>query len=297
MNYDKLLISILTNNKGIIRSKYDRLCDYPNILAYISNRYTDSENLYESIRRMSLKIDIKPLCPICGNPTKYIGKKSKMFSKYCSNSCRAKERANIDRWVEGQKKYNLEHYGVEYVWQREDVKEKRKKKLIDKYETDNLSKVDEVSNKKKQTSISHYGVEHPMKCKYMVQRHNDAKRKNHTFNTSKPEDKCYDILKEKYKVVERQYNSQEYPFNCDFYIPSINTYIECNFSWTHGGHPFNENNGDDIQLLNKWKSKNSAYYKKAIETWTIRDINKRNIAKNNHLNFIEIWNIQEIYNI
>lgn len=36
------------------------------------------------------------------------------------------------------------------------------------------------------------------------------------------------------------------------------------------------------------------YYNNAITTWTIRDVNKRNIAKNNNLNWIEFWNIDEL---
>ena len=38
-----------------------------------------------------------------------------------------------------------------------------------------------------------------------------------------------------------------------------------------------------------WKSKNSPYYLDAIKTWTIRDVNKRKIAKENKLNYLEIF--------
>ena len=54
---------------------------------------------------------------------------------------------------------------------------------------------------------------------------------------------------------------------------------------------------EDITILNLWKNKNLSYYDNAITTWTIRDVNKRNIAKQNNLNFIEIWNIEELNNI
>ena len=37
------------------------------------------------------------------------------------------------------------------------------------------------------------------------------------------------------------------------------------------------------------KSKNSKYYQNAIENWTIRDVEKRDIAKKNNLNWIEIF--------
>ena len=65
-----------------------------------------------------------------------------------------------------------------------------------------------------------------------------------------------------------------------FYIEDKNTYIEINASWTHGKHPFNENDLDDITLFNKWMNK-SDYYKNAAYNWRYRDVNKRNIAINN----------------
>ena len=94
----------------------------------------------------------------------------------------------------------------------------------------------------------------------------------------------------------RQYKSDEYPFCCDFYIPSINLYIECNFSWTHGGHSYDKDNEEDQLILEKWKEKNTKYYDNAINTWTIRDVRKRNIAKQNNLNYIEFWNLNELKN-
>ena len=47
------------------------------------------------------------------------------------------------------------------------------------------------------------------------------------------------------------------------------------------------------------KSKNTKYYNVAIEVWTKRDINKRNIAKQNNLNYLEIFsnNIYDIHKI
>ena len=95
---------------------------------------------------------------------------------------------------------------------------------------------------------------------------NATKRKNGTFKMSKKEDKAYDILCKKFGKddIIRQYQSEKYPFNCDFYIKSLDLYIECNFSWTHGKHWFDENNEEDIRRLEFMKSKNTAYYDNAI---------------------------------
>ena len=43
-----------------------------------------------------------------------------------------------------------------------------------------------------------------------------------------------DDVKEIYNDVIRSYSTDKYPYNCDFYIPSKDVYIECNFHWTHG---------------------------------------------------------------
>jgi hypothetical protein len=87
-----------------------------------------------------------------------------------------------------------------------------------------------------------------MSSEDIQQRIMSTKRKNGTFNTSKPEDKSYELLCEKFDKddIIRQYKSEKYPFNCDFYVKSIDTYIECNFNWTHGGHPFDPNSEEDL---------------------------------------------------
>lgn len=49
---------------------------------------------------------------------------------------------------------------------------------------------------------------------------------------------------------------------------------------------------NDINTLKIWESKN---YQNGIYTWTIKDIEKRNIAKKNNLNYKEIWTVNEMY--
>ena len=207
--------------------------------------------------------------------------------------------------TEKMKQTCLERYGVDNGFKTKEAQEKYKQTCLKKYGVDHnwkipgehdLTHTAKALEKKKQTSLKNWGVEYPHQCKEIVDRVNQTKKKNHTFNTSKSEEKTYELLKEKYPDVIRQYKSDLYPFVCDFYIPSLDLYIECNYHWTHGDHPYNENNKEDQILLEKWKNKNTKYYNGAIYTWTIRDVNKRNIAKQNNLNFIEFWNINELKN-
>lgn len=84
-----------------------------------------------------------------------------------------------------------------------------------------------------------------------------------------------------------------YPWHVDFFLPKFDMFIEIQGHWTHGPHPFDSNDINDIDILNKWieKSKYSAFYKSAIDVWTLRDVEKRNVAKENNLNYIEIFSI------
>ena len=55
------------------------------------------------------------------------------------------------------------------------------------------------------------------------------------------------------------------------------------------------NNMSDNDKLKKWeeKSQNSNFYKKAVEVWTVRDVKKRNTAKQNNLNYLEFFNMKQ----
>jgi hypothetical protein len=74
-------------------------------------------------------------------------------------------------------------------------------------------------------------------------------------------------------------------------------YIEIQGTWTHGFHPFDENNKSDIDKLKLWKEKaiTSNFYKGAIDVWTIRDVIKRETAKKNNLNYLEIFSMDFDY--
>ena len=174
--------------------------------------------------------------------------------------------------------------------------------MLNKYGDNNYRN----TNKHKETCIEKYGVDSYFKTdefknlmiknkSAIQQKIYNAKVNHKSFNTSKPENESYTILKEHYPDVVSQYKDNRYPFACDFYIPSIDLFIECNYHWTHGGKPY-EGTEDDKQIVEKWKTKGTKFYNNAIQTWTIRDVNKRNIAKQNKLNYIEFWAIKELTN-
>lgn len=75
----------------------------------------------------------------------------------------------------------------------------------------------------------------------------------------------------------------------DFIKKSLDLFIELNASWTHGGHWFNSSDNNDVNILNKWLTYNSEYYKSAINVWTKRDPMKHQCAIDNNLNYLVFW--------
>lgn len=126
-----------------------------------------------------------------------------------------------------------------------------------------------------------------------------TKKKNKSFNSSKPEKEFKKFLIKKFgeKDVFYQYKDSRYPWYCDFYIKSEDLFIELNLTWTHGGHKFNKLNLEDIKTLNYWKNRaqESNYYKTAVKVWTELDVIKQKTAKQNNLKYITLYTKEELY--
>ena len=226
------------------------------------------------------------------------------------------ERYGDENYVnhEKTKQTKLERYGNENYVNIEKIKQtqfnkfgkyawntdKQLETCLKKYGVKNVFSSKFIQDKIKQSRYKHFGKYQSdlqilkSHSKEANRKRNITKKKNNSFNTSKPEDQSYLLLKEKYNDVKRQYKSEEYPYLCDFYIPSLDLYIECNYHWTHGKHAYDPTNIEDNLLLEKWKQKNTKFYNNAINTWTRRDVKKREIANKNKINYIEFWNIDEL---
>ena len=227
-------------------------------------------------------------------------------------------------------KYNntiRKKYGVENIFQNKHVQERQRNTMLEKYGKNNPQKCPEIRNKSlntriqkygdtklfgthsfkqqvKQTNLDKYGVENIMQTPEMRQHFKDigpqitqkcyeTKKKNNSFHISKPEQEIYEKLCEKFKSVKRQYKCVRYPFCCDFYIEDIDLFIEFQGTWTHGGEPFNKDTCKQQLLEWQEKAKFSEFYEAAIETWTIRDVEKRRWANEYNLKWIEFFSIEE----
>lgn len=128
-----------------------------------------------------------------------------------------------------------------------------------------------------------------------------SRRRHKTFNVSNLEKTFFEQLQKHFKTddIKRQYTDElRYPFLCDFYIVSKDLFIEINGNWTHGFMPYDPENEDCKKQLLIWeeKAKTSEYYKNAIETWTIRDVNKLRTATTNQLNYVTLYTKQDMDN-
>lgn len=193
----------------------------------------------------------------------------------------------------------LKLYSVDSYSKTKEYKEKIKSTNLKHCgKTSNL-KTEEFKIKARQTCLEKYGVEYPLQNSEIITKVHLSKKRNHTICSSKFEDKVFSLLVKKYKKIKRNYKSEKYPFACDFYIHDINVYIEIQGYFSHGKNgkkilgPYNQNNQEHQKILKIWKAKNNKIYDDAINVWTVRDPLKRKIAKDNNINLLEFFTIEE----
>lgn len=120
-----------------------------------------------------------------------------------------------------------------------------------------------------------------------------TKHLHNSFVYSGPEEQFYAKLLQQYGAedVIRQYKDPRYPFNCDFYVKSKDLFIELNYHWSHGKHPYDASSESDKkrEARLREKAKSSKAYASTLKIWTQVDPAKLNILRANHLNFMIIY--------
>ena len=237
--------------------------------------------------------------------------------------------AKLEENKEKVKQTCLKKYGTISTTQCKEIRDKIKQSCLEKYGVDNPAKLEEnkekvkqtclkkygglapicdpnIKNQIKQTCLEKYGVDNYgkslkhkinmstiMSSDEMQEHRYNVMTKNHSFNTSKPEEELYLYIKEKFPSVKRQYKDKlRYPYNCDFYIPELDYFIELQGYYTHNTHPYNPNSISDQVLVERYKERYGPKCQ-AITIWTLKDPEKRDCAKHNHLNFKEVWSLEE----
>ena len=218
----------------------------------------------------------------------------------CKNKYGVVRASLLKKYQDKVKETNIKRYGVEAPLQNKEINKKWHNTCYKNFGTYSPLASKEIYAKTEETTYNKYGVtcifkteenkEKLLSEKTKKKRYETLKR-NHTFNTSKIEESIYKELIKIYEEsdVFREYNKDiRYPYRCDFYIKSLDLFIEVQGYYTHGKHPYNPNCIEDQILLQKYKDK---YGKnsQAVTIWTIKDVEKRNKAKENKLRYLEIF--------
>ena len=297
------------NLKYLIRNKkYD-------VISYLYYRYriydlTKKKAISEIVYRIVNNIDTIPLCEICNRPLTYLGYLYG-YGKYCSE-CKKDKKKLAAHFLQKSRKTYKERTGVDNPYKNKDVR----KKIKETWKSNgylNPMQSHKIKQHVANTNIKRYGVKAPILLKSVkenahsqdaINKCDITKRKNNTYSSSKPEELLYKNLIKIFgkENIIRNYKSEYYRWKCDFYISNYDVYIELQGSWMHGKHPYNENDINDVlkakKLLEKSEEINQFGKKKksylgVLHTWTVSDPLKRKTAKENNLNYLEIFSCNE----
>lgn len=310
-------VEILFRIKYDIHRNYCVICGKPTYFKGINN-YKKTGKLYSDF--------CSPKCSMNSNSTKEAYKRTCLKKYGVDNSMKSKEvinkgketckkkygyvRASLLKEYQDKAKFtNLNKYGTEVPLQNKEINKKWHNTCYEKYGSSSPLGNKEIHTKTKETTYRKYGVRCVLQTKENIEKllSEETKRKryftlkkNHTFNTSKPEEVIYKELIEEFGIndIVREYNKDKrYPWRCDFYIKSKDLFIEVQGYYTHNKHQFNPNSIEDQALVEQYKEK-YGFNCQAITIWTIKDVEKRTKAKENNLRYLELFNddIRKIMN-
>ena len=238
--------------------------------------------------------------------------KSKIVQEKAKNTVRNKFGVDyvsqLQENIDKMKQTNLEIYGSECSLHGNtkkglEVRNKCVSSIRNKFGVDVSMKSKMVQKKVKNTMNERYGVDSYFIADDFQQKSYLTKKKNNSFGKSKIEDKIYEILLTKFpNTIHHPEPNEKYPFQCDFYIPELDLYIEYQGYKSHGKEPYNPDNPEHIVLVEEYKKKaeeinfkgeKKIQYLTYINTWTQRDPLKRTVANKNKLNWIEFFNMEQ----
>ena len=218
----------------------------------------------------------------------------------CKNKYGVVRASLLKEYQDKVKETNMKRYGVEVPLQNKEINKKWHETCYVNFGTYSPLANKEIYNKTEETTYKKYGVycvfnrkenREKLLLEKTKQKRYETLRRNHTFNTSKIEETIYEKLIDIYgkNDILREYKDKDrYPYRCDFYIKSLDLFIEVQGYYTHGKEPYNPNSIKHQILVQKYKEKYGPNCQ-AITIWTIKDVEKRNKAKENNLKYLEIF--------
>lgn len=242
---------------------------------------------------------------------KWENKNLEKFGKKTTTNIEKIRKTKEERYGDGgyvnsekRKKTMKERYGSEYTLSSDILLQKIKETKREKYGDENYVNHEKIQ----ETLMKRYGVKNPYQIKSVRNRLDydkiiSTKRKTGKLNSSAQEERLNSILINIFgkENVVREYRDDRYRnpktkrrYCCDFYIKSEDLFIELQGHYTHGKHPFDENNLEDIDLRKLYESKicdKKPSYQKIIDVWCNADVTKRRAAKSSKLKYLEIFDV------
>ena len=189
----------------------------------------------------------------------------------------------------------LSKYGIPIRQSAEAIKLERSKWSEEKERERSLKYMQTWANKSQeekdiavQKRISNPNVNSPQS----IQKARETKLRNGTYRMSKSEDGVYQQLVTILGAedVLRGYIDSRYPFNCDFYIPSKDLFIEYQGHQTHGTEPYDPTNLEHLS-----QEELMTIHHIDTKTWTQRDPRKLELAKKNKIKLLLIYPRNDTY--
>lgn len=218
----------------------------------------------------------------------------------CKNKYGVVRASLLKEYQNKTKKTNLLKYGVEAPLQNKEINKKWHETCYVNFGTYSPLANKEIYNKTEETTYKKYGVycvfnrkenREKLLSEKTKQKRYETLRRNHTFNTSKIEETIYEKLIDIYgkNDILREYKDKDrYPYRCDFYIKSLDLFIEVQGYYTHGKEPYNPNSIKHQVLVQRYKERYGTNCQ-PVTIWTIKDVEKRNKTKENNLKYLEIF--------
>lgn len=202
-----------------------------------------------------------------------------------------------------------ERYGVDEPLQHEEFKQRAldgmRRVTKERYGTSNAMQCPDIAKKsaehRQASMMERYGAANSVQVPEIREKIFAQRVANGTLNTSAPEDALHELLCETFGAEHVRRNEvidERYPFHVDFYIDTLDLFIELNGDRSHHNHWYDPTDAQDRQTLDAWiencqrceaESGRKSRYRQLIKVWTERDPMKRETARKNGLHYLVFW--------
>lgn len=180
------------------------------------------------------KIKIKVICDKCGTEyeieNKFYWKSREKHNgkNYCIHCVH-----DITEVKNNKKKLLINQYGVENVFQLDDTKIKIRQTCQEKYNCTNPMQSNLIRQKTEETMIQRYGVKHPLQSPIFQEQFANTLSQHGNVKTSSQQYEIYKLLSQVYKDCELNYVEGKFFLDCRIVVDSVPVDIEYDGDYWH----------------------------------------------------------------